>query len=261
MVKDISPISILVKTNDAVFMKKNQHLTFALIASLLILNSCGFTHLKDVAPESSAYTYSIDQIGYKEVNELVLKPNCIECHNQSVHKGSIILDSFVNVKANLGLVQNEVVGQTMPPDGSLPSNQIKLVSDWIKNGAPEFASEVPTPSPTSTPHASPTPVATATPIVTPTPSVLVATYTSIRANIFVPKCLSCHSAGASEKKLPLDNYETMMANSSLIKAGNPNNSTVYIEVSGGTMPPRHRNPVTAEEVAVIKTWIQNGAIK
>jgi len=221
----------------------------------MIFNSCGFKHVKGIAPESSALTYNLNQIGYKEINDLVIMPNCIQCHSQSAHSGSIVLDSYVMLKANLGLVQNEVVGETMPPTGALPADQIQLISDWIQNGAPEFALQTPTPTPVPTA----TPVMTPTPITTPTPPTLVATYTSIRQNIFVPKCLSCHSSGSSQSSRPLDVYSKMMANSSLIQAGNPDNSGVYIEVSGGTMPPRNKNPVTDQEVAIIKAWIQNGA--
>ncbi len=226
-------------------------LASAVIFSISFLSSCGFQRLKDLGPESSAINYKIDQIGYKEVSELVINPSCVACHNQSVHKGSVALDSFAAVKANLGLVQNEVVGKSMPPDSPLPDDRIKLVSDWIQNGAPEFATQVATPTPSPSPTATPS----------PTPTGLIATYVSIRANVFLPKCLSCHSAGSSQRSLPLDNYEKMMADSWMIKAGNPGKSTVYTEIAAKAMPPRNRNAVTAQELSVIKTWIENGAPK
>ena len=232
------------------------------IFSLSTLGACAFKNMKgSITPETLAISYSPDQIGYKEVNDSVFTPNCIACHNQSLHQGSIVLDSYAAVKANLGLVQNQIVGQTMPPNGALAQDQINLVTKWIQAGAPELASDpvstTPTPSTTSTPHPGTPP--TPTPTSSPTPTTLTATYTSIRANIFASKCLSCHSAGSSESRYPLDVYANMMATSSMIVPGNPSSSTVYNQVSTGSMPPRGGNSLTSAEVTIIKTWIQNGA--
>ena len=233
-------------------MRRNKISISLVIISLILLNSCGFKRMKYAATGTGSFAYSINQIGYKQVSDLVLTQNCVKCHNQSLHDGSIVLDSYAAVKANLGLVQSEVASRSMPPDNTLQADQIQLISEWVSNGAPEVGSQAPS--------TSPTPIAGG-PTPTPAPpSVLVATYASIRENVFVPKCLSCHSAGASQSKRPLDNYANMMANTSLISAGDPANSGVYTEIDGGTMPPNNRNQVTAEEEAVIKTWIQNGAL-
>ena len=253
-------------------MKRTYRVSTLLLVLLVTLNSCGFKHVK--TPNNSAINYDVNQMGYKEMNSVVFN-RCTQCHSQSNPSGSIVLDSYEAIKTNLSKVQDEVSGGTMPPDAPLPTNEINLVVDWIQLGAPEFprrgqdpgASPTPAtspePSPSPDPSASPTASVSPSPSPseTPAPSGLVATYTSIRQHVFEPKCLSCHSAGHSQKKRPLDSYEAMMAASKLVVPGNPAKSTVYIEVSGGTMPPRHQNAVTDFEVEVIKAWIQNGAPK
>jgi mono/diheme cytochrome c family protein len=232
----------------------------ALFIVLTGLNACGIYESKSPIPDSSALT--ADEMNYSEANALVFQPSCVTCHSQSNHQGGVALDSYVGVKASLGLIQNELSGGTMPPSAPLPGDQVSLILAWIANGAPEDAivSASPTATPSVPPHATPTPkpIVVATP--TPNSSGLIATYTSIRQNIFVTKCLTCHSAGASESRYPLDTYASMMANGNLIKAGNPTGSSVYTAINGGSMPPRGYTAVTAAELAVIKAWIQNGAV-
>jgi len=213
-----------------------------------LMNACTFMHLKNPEPTTS---YNPNIVGYKLLNEQIFQKSCLECHSSAIHSGSIVLDSYSAIMSNLADVKNEVLGGTMPPDGPLSASDMALFSEWIRLGAPEV------PQPTSTASPTSTPIADATP--TPTPSELLPTYTSIRALIFVPKCLSCHSAGSSQSQRPLDNYDDMMANSSLIVAGDPGSSGVYTEVKGGTMPPRNMNQLTSEEISVIQTWIENGA--
>jgi len=235
----------------------------AFFSTLLILNACGIHESKNPSAESAAITYSADEIGYKEVNELVFQPSCIACHNSAVHQSGIVLDTYAAVKSNLSSAQNAISGGMMPPGAALPADQVNLINEWVSNGSPEVGAAAPSPTATpvasATPHPSATPRPNATPVPSGTPSTLLATYTSVRQAVFVPKCLSCHSAGLSEGRYPMDVYATMMATSGMIVPGNPSSSWVYTEIQAGYMPPSHSSAVTAAELAVIKTWIQNGA--
>jgi uncharacterized membrane protein len=125
-----------------------------------------------------------------------------------------------------------------------------------------------TPRPTATPYPTATPRPTATPVPTPvaTPSpsaspTLIPTYQSIRANVFVAKCLNCHSANGSESNRPLDDYDKMMAVRGLVVPGSATNSSLYSAIQSGSMPPTRSQAVTKNELSVIQTWIQNGAPK
>jgi mono/diheme cytochrome c family protein len=108
-----------------------------------------------------------------------------------------------------------------------------------------------------------TPALTRAPTVSPTPAqaVLVPTYDSIRLNVFVQKCLLCHAPTGHAKDFPLDTYATMMAQGELVVAGSLTQSTIVDVMAQGKMPPvRSGIPaVTADELAVIRAWIVNGA--
>ena len=79
------------------------------------------------------------------------------------------------------------------------------------------------------------------------------------------KCSSCHNNLKTEGKLDMSTYE------SLIKGGKrgspiiPANAaaSLLIKLSGRTMkpfmPPRHEEPLSPEEFALIKLWIDQGA--
>jgi WD40 repeat protein len=88
--------------------------------------------------------------------------------------------------------------------------------------------------------------------------------------IFVKKCLVCHSDQVKEGKLDLDSHETLVSGKNrrgkLIIAGKGAESLLYKSV--GRMagappmpPPKDKNqpPLTPEELALVKLWIDQGA--
>jgi mono/diheme cytochrome c family protein len=83
-----------------------------------------------------------------------------------------------------------------------------------------------------------------------------ATYTSIAANILVPKCVSCHGAVTAQKGVRWDSYAETIKNA---LAGNVFTSKLYIRTADGTMP-AGGPPLSAAELKAINDWISNGAL-
>jgi hypothetical protein len=83
--------------------------------------------------------------------------------------------------------------------------------------------------------------------------------------IFVNKCLFCHSGAVKEGKFDMGNYESFMKGG---KKGPPivpgkSAESRLVKMAGRTdkpfMPPRGEEPLTPEELALIKLWIDQGA--
>ncbi|GIW79355.1 MAG: hypothetical protein KatS3mg105_1162 [Gemmatales bacterium] len=83
--------------------------------------------------------------------------------------------------------------------------------------------------------------------------------------IFVKKCLYCHSGNVKEGKFDMGTYESLMKGGKRGKAIIPGNSkkSLLVQLAGKTksprMPPRKEKPLTPEELALIKLWIDQGA--
>jgi uncharacterized membrane protein len=79
--------------------------------------------------------------------------------------------------------------------------------------------------------------------------------------IFEARCVECHSATDAELGLNLTTYEGVMAGSdygTVIEPGNPEGSLLIDMVASGDMP-EEGDPMPAEELDLIRTWIQEGA--
>jgi mono/diheme cytochrome c family protein len=79
--------------------------------------------------------------------------------------------------------------------------------------------------------------------------------------IFESRCLKCHGGDKTEKGLDLKTYASMMLGSEkgpVITAGNSDGSSLYMSVFNGDMP-KNGPKLTAEEIALIESWISSGA--
>jgi hypothetical protein len=89
------------------------------------------------------------------------------------------------------------------------------------------------------------------------------TFSSIQANIFQPRCISCHGTGRTESNINLETYDSLQASSishghPLVIAGDPSGSHLLGAVESGAMPqdgPR----LSDAEIGAIREWITNGA--
>ncbi len=106
------------------------------------------------------------------------------------------------------------------------------------------------------------PITAATPASNSTASeTLTPVYESIHQNVFAAKCLTCHGVGGRVyNEVPLEPYAAMMS-AGLVISGKPESSDLINSIESGSMPTKKSGlpHVTPDELAVIKTWILNGA--
>jgi uncharacterized membrane protein len=256
-------------------MAKSKHSLQCILAAILTLSlsACGIYETKSASANSPRTNLQIDpraKISFAQVSDQIFRysggaQTCKTCHTDGGARNGVKLDSYLDVIHNLSAVEATVFNADpvqMPPRAALSDDQKKLLRQWIDQGALEFAE--PTPEPTVTPEPTATPVPTATPEPTATPiaATLVPTYQSIRDLVFVQKCLLCHAPGGRASDLPLDTYATMIAaGSDLLVPGDVASSKIVSQIQAGKMPTARSGlpKVTADELAVIKIWITNGA--
>lgn len=76
-------------------------------------------------------------------------------------------------------------------------------------------------------------------------------------------CSECHSEENAELGLKLDTYEGLMAGSdygTVVEAGDANGSLLVDMIASGDMP-EDGDAMPADELEVLKTWINEGAEK
>lgn len=70
----------------------------------------------------------------------------------------------------------------------------------------------------------------------------------VMKEVIQPRCLECHSAGASASFLPLENYAQVKQSAAAIKAA----------IADDSMP-KNRAPLTLKEKQIINSWVDAGA--
>ncbi|MDA0835740.1 MAG: hypothetical protein O2955_15630 [Planctomycetota bacterium] len=82
------------------------------------------------------------------------------------------------------------------------------------------------------------------------------------APIFAKRCLACHNARTAKGRFNMESFAAILkggeSGESFI-AGEGDNSLLYILVEDGSMP-KDADPLTDEEKATIKKWIDTGAV-
>jgi WD40 repeat protein len=91
------------------------------------------------------------------------------------------------------------------------------------------------------------------------------TYDKEVAPIFANKCQACHSGSVTKGKFDLSRYEFLLKGGKRGKAILPGKSadSLLVKLAGRTqkpfMPPKGEEPLTPEELALVKAWIDQGA--
>jgi len=86
-------------------------------------------------------------------------------------------------------------------------------------------------------------------------------YASQVAPLFAEACVSCHGAQDPEAGLQLHTYEGVMKGSeygTVVEAGDPDASLLIEMISAGEMP-QDADALSAEQVAMVRSWIADGA--
>ena len=210
-------------------------LCFSLI--VLTLSGCRF-YYEEKTPQDPLDYSKLTNISYQTVNKEIFQPKCISCHGVS---GGVNLESYAEVKKHLSAIERTViVDKTMPKNGSLSNGQRELLAAWIRAGAPENPEPEPTPEP------------------------LKPYFTSIKAKIIDRRCIVCHSTGGAASGVPLGTLKEILDSPrELVLPGNPDESGLIIAVERTDKkrmpPPENGNPLSQEEISVLRKWIENGA--
>jgi len=103
----------------------------------------------------------------------------------------------------------------------------------------------------------PAPVADAAPVVLAGP----VSFANQVAPLFAEQCISCHGAQDPEAGLQLHTYEGVMKGSeygTVVEKGDPDGSLLIEMISAGEMP-QDADALTADQVAMVRSWIAAGA--
>jgi len=82
------------------------------------------------------------------------------------------------------------------------------------------------------------------------------------APIYAKRCLACHNARTAKGRYNMENYASIMKggeSGQVIDPGDGELSTLYIMCEDGSMP-KDADPLSPEELSLIKKWIDTGAI-
>ncbi len=202
-----------------------------LVACLLAMVGCSYREDKQQRTFNGS-------IGFAEIREAILAPNCFGCHNGGKLVG---LTTYEQVKANLGKIQDTVmVRKTMPKRGPLGETEIAMLGRWIAEGAPEIG-----PPPSAPPPA-------------PGGERQVVKWAELKQKVLNGRCLTCHYANNPEFVSNLDSYEEFKGTIS---------TSYFLSVIRPVMPPAPKgtpegvpnpNELTKAEKEMLSYWLIDG---
>lgn len=82
------------------------------------------------------------------------------------------------------------------------------------------------------------------------------------APIFSKRCLACHNAKTAKGRYNMENFAGIMKggeSGAAVEIGDAESSTLYLMIEDGSMP-KDADPLTPEQLAAVKKWINTGAV-
>lgn len=121
-------------------LKRYQLLPAFALLLLLMMHSCKKENVNNIQCNNS--NLNPDSIRYSNTVSIIIKKNCLYCHNNSIKKGWVNLQGYEHVKkyANnhklLGSIAHLKGYTAMPRDEEmLSADDICKIKFWIDNGA------------------------------------------------------------------------------------------------------------------------------
>lgn len=223
-----------------------------------ILTAISFSCTHDVA-----ILDELDEVCFQEQVLPVIQNSCgiSGCHSAQSSAGGFRATDYNNIMRYVTpgdargseiyrLITDINSTNMMPPDKPLSREQRMLIQVWIEQGAKN----------TSCPE---NPVDTGA-IFPPNPDTTC--FVQDVLPIFQSSCATtgCHDAITHAEGYRFTSYATITQNPESVVPFNPNESKVYKVITedeaDDRMPPPPNNPLTAEQIAVIRKWILEGAI-
>jgi formate dehydrogenase gamma subunit len=182
----------------------------------------------------------------------IFESECGACHNESTKLGDLDLSSYQTAIAGGGsgsvIVPGDPAGSPLVAliesgnhPGSLTTDEMERVNQWITDGALEEPVEMPESVP-SEPE--------------PAPGV---TWTDV-ADLFQAKCGACHSSATALGGLDVTSYQTTLEGGDsgpAVVPGAPDDSGLVLLQAQG----EHPGQFSADELEQIRQWIAAGAVE
>jgi outer membrane biosynthesis protein TonB len=162
--------------------------------------------------------------------------------------------------------------EVKPSDNTLSGRVAALEKPTVESSAPPVAKKEPPKaeppkaeppkkeSPKAEPKKQPEPKKEP-PKTEPAPATTV-TFTKDILPVFRKYCIDCHSGPKPKGSVDVTTVAMIMKGGKngrpILKAGDPANSSIFVTVEEGTMPPEGKAPTDAEK-KLIKDWIAGGA--
>lgn len=249
---------------------------FITFLTLTLLGCNSYVEKTQPGVDNESDANPISKVAFAEVKTTVLEPFCVRCHNNT--RGHIKLNTYANVSngvskdgkklvtandAMSSLLVQVITNGSMPPNGMKGPDAaaMKLLTDWINGGAPEFLGTNITPPQEQPAPLPPTPNVPNSPPAKPEPPAEVVTFEKLRLAVLVTGCPECHEGEFPAADIDLSSFAGLMASNkdgTIVKAGDPENSKLYGSVSDNFMP-LDRDPLADEQKQLIKQWILDGA--
>ena len=222
-------------------------LVSSFVLLILIFSGCRYSRVTipgniDLNEQMSLPAEEKLKLSYNLINQNIFVPKCTSCHGSS---GGVSLETYSDTIQALAKIKESVfITQTMPKKSFLTDEEKRQLWNWIEMGGPLQAQK-----PGEEPQL---------------PEPIQATYESINRNVFVPKCVTCHSPGNSAWQVLLSRQELLDSPLELVLPGNPDESGLVLAVERidhKRMPPEKDgySALKADEIAAIRKWIEDGA--
>jgi uncharacterized membrane protein len=212
-----------------------------ILSSLLVLNFTFQNCAKKKKTESSLQASEQEIMEQKSM--AIINEKCASCHTGAAALSNAAgtndpitaitdLDYLLRTRLiiagepDLSPLFQSIQGADMPPGQPLSLNEVTILKDWITN----FNKEEVTTGTTSAPIP------------------LAANFQSLRANVFLKKCYTCHI----NRTIKLDTYASV--------SGAINTNNLRTRVNNGIMPPATAAQLTGEEKTLLLQWIDAGAL-
>lgn len=220
---------------------------------LAVATSCNYKIVKDNNPhEVSVPGEMMETVSFEQVKTEVFLPKCITCHGNS---GGVNLESHSSAHKHMDAIRKATLeAKTMPkaPLSPLNDRQFELITAWIDAGGPDRShrdSQGGTQGNTSDTSSG--------------EGNGKLSFETIRNEIIVKQCLSCHTPGEQGGNVPFLTREQLLTSPlKLIVPGKPEESLFYTITAPGAMnmmPPYPVNPLSAKQRKLVKKWITEGA--
>ncbi len=220
------------------------------------------------SPVAAQTAPSVPPVEFNRDIAPIFEKSCVMCHNANLAQAKLRLDSETAVlaggvsgavivpgKSGDSLLVKRILGTTDAPRmpmgaAALPAEQVRLIRHWIDEGALSGAQPADKPQPTAT--SAPADAA---------PSSLFAA--QVRP-ILASRCYVCHGPETQQNGLRLDSLAAVLKGSEsgrIVIPGHSDQSRIMRRLQAQERPlmPYGGPPLSADEIAVIRKWIDAGA--